>query len=117
MKKIIKHWRDAFLFSCSGFKRLFSERAFRQEFIFLPVVLCLLVFVKTCACSVYLLISYVILLITEALNTAIEITINRISVEKHQLSKEAKDVGSSAVAIALVNLAISVVFCLIEIFL
>jgi diacylglycerol kinase (ATP) len=39
-------------------------------------------------------------LIAELLNSAIEVTIDRISLELHPLSKLAKDYGSAAVAIA-----------------
>ena len=40
--------------------------------------------------------------LTEMLNTAIERAIDRISMDKHELSKEAKDMGSAAVFMALV---------------
>lgn len=40
-------------------------------------------------------------LIVELLNTALEITVNRISLEKHTLSKHVKDVASAAVFVSI----------------
>ena len=52
--------------------------------------------------EVSLLVSVVVLvLITELLNTGIEAAIDRIGLERHELSKRAKDVGSAAVMLAL----------------
>jgi diacylglycerol kinase (ATP) len=44
--------------------------------------------------------------IVELLNSSIEATVDRISLEKHDLAKRAKDIGSAAVFLSLVNLAI-----------
>ena len=43
-----------------------------------------------------------LVMIVEILNTAVERAIDRISFEKHELSKEAKDMGSAAVFMSLV---------------
>jgi diacylglycerol kinase (ATP) len=43
--------------------------------------------------------------IVELLNSAIEATVDRISLEKHKLAKRAKDIGSAAVFLSLVNLS------------
>jgi diacylglycerol kinase (ATP) len=51
--------------------------------------------------------SVLLVLIVELLNSAIEAAIDRISLEKHLLSKRAKDIGSAAVLIALLNVAIT----------
>jgi diacylglycerol kinase (ATP) len=42
-------------------------------------------------------------LIVELLNSAIEATVDRISLENHDLAKRAKDLGSAAVMLALIN--------------
>jgi diacylglycerol kinase (ATP) len=42
-------------------------------------------------------------LVVELLNSAIEAAIDRISLDRHRLSKRAKDIGSAAVLIALIN--------------
>ena len=47
--------------------------------------------------------SLLLIVIVELLNTGIEAAIDRIGLERHQLSKRAKDIGSAAVFVALVN--------------
>lgn len=49
--------------------------------------------------------SLLVVLVVELLNSAIEATIDRIGTERHALSGAAKDLGSAAVFIALVNAA------------
>jgi len=50
--------------------------------------------------------SLFIALITELLNAAIEATVDRISLDDHRLAKRAKDIGSAAVMLALLNAAV-----------
>jgi diacylglycerol kinase (ATP) len=45
-------------------------------------------------------------LIVELLNSGIEAAIDRISLDQHQLAKRAKDLGSAAVLISLVNVTV-----------
>jgi len=45
-------------------------------------------------------------LAVELLNSSVEATIDRIGLERHELSGRAKDLGSAAVFIALVNAAV-----------
>jgi diacylglycerol kinase (ATP) len=47
-----------------------------------------------------------LLLIVELINSAIEATVDRISLDNHRLAKRAKDIGSAAVLLSLVNLAL-----------
>lgn len=47
-----------------------------------------------------------IILITELLNSAIEAVVDRIGPEHHELSGRAKDLGSAAVFLALLNCAV-----------
>ena len=47
--------------------------------------------------------SVLLVLIVELVNSAIEAAIDRISLENHRLSKRAKDIGSAAVLVALLN--------------
>ncbi len=44
----------------------------------------------------------VLMLITELVNSAIEAVVDRISLDHHELSKNAKDLGSAAVMLAVV---------------
>jgi diacylglycerol kinase (ATP) len=50
---------------------------------------------------VLLLGSVLLVLIVELLNSSVEAAIDRISLERHELSKRAKDLGSAAVMVAL----------------
>ena len=54
---------------------------------------------------VLLIFSTLLVPIVELLNSAIEATVDRISLEKHKLAKRAKDIGSAAVFLSLVNLS------------
>jgi len=47
-----------------------------------------------------------LVLIVELLNSAIEAAVDRISLEHHRLAQRAKDLGSAAVALSLVNVAV-----------
>ncbi len=95
---------NAFVFSYSGFKAAWrTEEAFRQEviggvLIFIPLGLYL---GETPAEKAILAGTVILLMIVELLNTAIERAIDRISFERHELSKEAKDMGSAAVLLTL----------------
>lgn len=100
----IKRIVNAFFFSIAGFKACFrTEEAFRQE-VYLTVIMLPLAFWlgDTVTEKLLLIGSVAIVLITEMLNTAVERAIDRISFERHELSKEAKDMGSAAVFMALV---------------
>jgi diacylglycerol kinase (ATP) len=47
--------------------------------------------------------SVLLVVIVELINSALEATVDRISLEHHHLAKRAKDIGSAAVFVALVN--------------
>ncbi len=91
--------------SISGMKFLLKERAFVQEII-LGLFLCAVLFLSrnTTTEMLYIFSSYLLVLITESLNTCIETVIDRISSEKNPLSKKAKDIGSAAVFVSLLHL-------------
>jgi diacylglycerol kinase (ATP) len=48
----------------------------------------------------------ILVLIVELLNSAVEATVDRISFENHRLAKRAKDIGSAAVMLSLVNVGV-----------
>ncbi len=100
----LKRIYNAFFFSMHGFKACFrTEEAFRQEVYLALVMIPLSFFLSDTVIENVLLLGVIALvLIVEILNTAVERAIDRISFEKHELSKEAKDMGSAAVFIALV---------------
>ncbi len=82
------------------------EDAFRQELILAAILLPLAFWLGRNAVERSLLVGSVLfVLVVELLNSAIEATVDRISFENHRLAKRAKDIGSAAVLIALVNAA------------
>ncbi|MQG87382.1 MAG: diacylglycerol kinase [SAR202 cluster bacterium] len=92
-----------------------TERAFQQELIILITGSAAALFLTTHNLERALLIGCIFLvLIFELMNTAIEAAVDRIDTREHQLSKIAKDVGSSAVLMSIV-LAI-VIWLLLVIF-
>lgn len=98
----------AFVNSWKGFKGAFRfEAAFRQEVALAVVLLPLGVWLgKTGIEKALLLSSVVLVLIVELLNTGIETVVDRIGLERHELSGLAKDVGSTAVLLSFALLAI-----------
>lgn len=83
-----------------------DESAFRQEFWLAVVLLPLAFWLGHGWVEVALLAgSVMIVLIVELLNSAIEAAIDRISFEFHDLSKRAKDIGSAAVFLSLLQCA------------
>ncbi len=78
------------------------EEAFRQELALAVVLVPLGVWLGENGVERALLVGAVLLvLIVELLNSAIEATVDRISLEEHALAKRAKDYGSAAVMFAL----------------
>lgn len=113
IKNIANQIYKAFLYSLSGFNFLRKERAFRDELIILPFLAAyILVYDISSLIKLYLISSYALVLITEALNTCVETVVNRISTDLHDLSKKAKDIGSAAVLISLIHLAIVFLYSL-----
>jgi diacylglycerol kinase (ATP) len=83
------------------------EDAFRQELILVALLTPFALWLGDTGVERALLIGCLILvLIVELLNSAIEATVDRISFENHRLAKRAKDIGSAAVMLALVNAGI-----------
>jgi diacylglycerol kinase (ATP) len=93
----------AFLNSIKGFKATWlHEEAFRQEVWLCLVAVPLGLWLGQNGIEKALLVgSMLLVLIVELLNTGIEIVVDRISFERHELSGRAKDVGSAAVLMSL----------------
>lgn len=84
------------------------ESAFRQEILLAAVLVPLACIVPVIPAERVLLIATVVLvLIVELLNSSVEAAIDRISFDTHRLSKRAMDLGSAAVLLALVLLAVT----------
>ncbi len=99
---------NAFFDSMAGFAAAFKyEDAFRQEIILAAILIPLTFFLPASNIGRALMIaSMLLVLIVELLNSALEATVDRISIENHPLAKRAKDIGSAAVFVALLNAAI-----------
>jgi diacylglycerol kinase (ATP) len=83
---------------------LAQEDAFRQEALLAAILIPLSLFLPVAWTGRALMIASVLLvLIVELVNSAIEAVVDRVSLDRHPLSKRAKDVGSAAVFIALLN--------------
>ena len=90
-------------YSAAGLRAAYrGESAFRQEFWLAAVMLPLAFWLGRGWVEVALLAgSVVLVLIVELLNSAVEATVDRVSLELHELSKRAKDFGSAAVMLSL----------------
>ena len=104
----IRRLINAFGYSLQGFSAAFKhEDAFRQEVFMALVLIPLAFYLGTSAVEQALMIASVLLvLIVELLNSAIEAADDHTSTERHPLAKQAKDIGSAAVFIALIIVAV-----------
>jgi diacylglycerol kinase (ATP) len=95
-------------YSIHGFASAFRhEDAFRQEVLLAAILIPIALFLEVGGAGKALMIASVLLvLIVELLNSAVEAAVDRISFDQHKLSKRAKDIGSAAVALSLVNVAV-----------
>jgi diacylglycerol kinase (ATP) len=114
----------------SGFARLFlafgnsykgfvgayrEEAAFRQELALSLLVIPLGLWLGRSGIERALLVGPMLLiLIVELLNSAIEATVDRIGLERHHLSGLAKDIGSAAVMLSFVLLALNWALVLLD---
>src|SRR5882672_5060061 len=99
---------NAVFYSIDGFKAAYRhEDAFRQECLLAIILIPLACFMPAGGAGKALMIASVLLvLIVELLNSAVEATVDRISLENHQLAKRAKDIGSAAVFLSLANVVV-----------
>ncbi len=100
---------NATRWSLAGFRSaLRHEEAFRQELALFVLLTPVGLWLGDTGVERALLVgSLLVVLITELLNTAVESVVDRISPEAHALSKRAKDVGSAAVFLSLVCVAVT----------
>jgi diacylglycerol kinase (ATP) len=84
-----------------------NEAAFRQELVACLVMVPLALWLGDTGLEKALLVGVLLLvLIVEVLNSSIEAVVDRIGHEHHELSGLAKDQGSAAVMLSLLNVAI-----------
>src|SRR4051794_2628172 len=102
-KSGLKRIASAMRYSVDGFRAAWrTEHAFRQEMLFVVIGTAVALGLKISAFEKLVLIAVLVLvLIVELINSALEAVVDRISLERHPLSKNAKDFGSAAVALAI----------------
>ncbi len=96
---------DATGYSMIGFSQAWKhEAAFRQELTLAAVMIPLAFWLGQSITQIILMVgSCLLVLLAEILNSAIEAVVDRIGPEIHELSGQAKNMGSSAVFITLAN--------------
>lgn len=104
LKRIIK----AGQYSWQGFRAAYKhEEAFRQEVWGLVIAVPLALWLGDNAVEKSMMIgSVLLLLIVELLNSAVEAVVDRTGLELHKLSGRAKDMGSAAVLLAMLNVLV-----------
>ena len=101
LRRVYNAWR----YSLAGLRAAFAcEDAFRQEALLAALLIPVSFVLPVSGVGRALMIASVLLvLIVELLNSAIEAVVDRVSLDRHHLSKRAKDIGSAAVLLALCN--------------
>ena len=109
---------SAFFYSIDGFKSAWkNEHAFRQELMIVIPGVCVTLLLPVGALEKLLLIGVLVLvLIIELLNSAVEAAVDRVSLERNPLSKNAKDFGSAAVFLAALFAAVTWTVVLLPLF-
>jgi len=83
-----------------------NEAAFRQETLLAAIAIPLAFYLgHTNVERALMLGSIILILIVEILNSGLEAVVDKASPEKHELAKRAKDMGSAAVLLSLLNAA------------
>ncbi len=97
-EKGVAHIFAAFGYSMAGLKVLLSEEAARLEVLLFVIALILFALSGASIAQIAVLAAlFMVLLCIEALNTAIELIIDKTSPEQSDYAKQAKDLGSFAV--------------------
>lgn len=110
----IAHFFAAASYSAAGLKRLSRESAFRQEAGIGVLALVALWFFGAELGEVVIFAALLLVLIAvEALNTALEVLVDHLSPEWSQFAKDAKDLGSLAVACVISAMAIYAAWALL----
>jgi len=101
----LKRIWNALFYSLDGLAAAFKhEDAFRQEVLLALILIPIAIYMPVSGFGKALMVASVLLvLIVELLNSGLEAVTDRISLEDHVLAKRAKDLGSAAVMLSLVN--------------
>ena len=101
----LKRVWNALFYSLAGLRAAFRhEDAFRQEVLLACILIPAAMIVPVAGVGKALMIASVLLvLIVELLNSAVEAAVDHTSLDQHKLAKRAKDIGSAAVLLSLLN--------------
>ncbi len=104
----LKRVWGALFYSIAGLRAaVLHEDAFRQEALLAIVLIPAALLWHVSAIGKAMMIASVLLvLIVELVNSAIEAAVDHTSLDHHQLAKRAKDIGSAAVLLSLLNVII-----------
>lgn len=96
---------NALHYSFAGLRAAFRhEDAFRQEVLLACILIPTALYLPLPGLEKAMMIASVLaVLVVELLNSAVEAVVDRVSLENHHLAKRAKDIGSAAVLVSLVN--------------
>ena len=84
-----------------------NEAAFREEVLLAAITIPLAFYLGKTGIERALMVgSIILILIVEILNSGLEAVVDKASPEKHELAKRAKDMGSAAVLLSLINAAV-----------
>ena len=99
---------NALGYSVAGLRAAYAcEDAFRQEVWLAVILIPAAILVPVSAVAKVLMVGSILLvLMVELLNSAIEAAVDRVSLENHRLAKRAKDIGSAAVLVSLLLVAV-----------
>ena len=99
---------NAFGYSMDGLAAAYkNEDAFRQEVRLALLLIPLALYLGHTSLERAAMVACVFLvIIVELLNSSVEATVDRISLDHHLLAKRAKDIGSAAVLMSLLNLLV-----------
>ena len=112
LKRLISAARNSFAGLAAAVRH---EDAFRQELILAAVLVPMAIFMNVTFLEKAMLVGSVLLvLVVELLNSAIEATVDRVSLELHPLARRAKDLGSAAVMLSIVTAASVWLFVLLD---
>ena len=105
-KGLVRLW-NALGYSSEGLAAAWrNEAAFRQELLLAVIAIPLAFYLGKSGIERALMVgSIILILIVEILNSGLEAVVDKASPEKHELAKRAKDMGSAAVLLSLINAA------------
>lgn len=99
---------NAIRYSWEGFGAAWkNEAAFREELLLAVITIPLAFYLGKTGVERGLMVGAILLiLIVEILNSGLEAVVDKASPEKHELAKRAKDMGSAAVFLSIINAAV-----------